>query len=473
MLYSLLLSCKKDNENVPVSKDNEAVFAINISNLKSSSMLKNAMTYSLDDAKKAIFTIQNIDGSSTKYTSSELSIHKMNGSYYTQKIVLKTGAYKLTEFVLLDITGNTIFAAPLAGSQEAQNVNKPLPIEFSVFKNICTTVDVEVLSTENKKPEDFGLSRFRIIAVNTFGFMVGVTDVEGDKLLTAKITVSNGSYSYIQDLDSIANNIVTVIDSLDTYTLTIEKFGYNTYIHTFSIDSIKLYENIEGNLPLLVELKKAKIPAIGLIAYYPFNGNANDESGNGNNGTVYGAILTSDRFGNIESAYDFDGVDDNIIVDNFMNFRLTSWTFTGWINITGLPENDVMIVGKDQDTAGKYNYAVILSTTGIITSQYETCTNEEDHKVYSSQVQSNEWIYFASVRDNNTGKHTLYINGNKVDSNIWNDTPCDNEKEFQIGHVAHTGAPGLFHGVIDDIRVYGYAISEPEIQAIYLESSKK
>ena len=44
----------------------------------------------------------------------------------------------------------------------------------------------------------------------------------------------------------------------------------------------------------------------GLVAYYPFNGNANDESGHGNNGTVYGATLTADRFGRANSAYSFD-----------------------------------------------------------------------------------------------------------------------------------------------------------------------
>ncbi|MDH4071428.1 MAG: hypothetical protein OEV30_13510, partial [Ignavibacteria bacterium] len=48
------------------------------------------------------------------------------------------------------------------------------------------------------------------------------------------------------------------------------------------------------------------------IAYWPFNGNANDESGNGNHGTVYGSMLAEDRFGNPNSAYDFDGVDDYI-----------------------------------------------------------------------------------------------------------------------------------------------------------------
>ncbi len=48
------------------------------------------------------------------------------------------------------------------------------------------------------------------------------------------------------------------------------------------------------------------------MAYYPFNGNADDESGNENHGTVYGATLTEDRFGNADSAYYFDGTNDYI-----------------------------------------------------------------------------------------------------------------------------------------------------------------
>src|SRR5271170_1089907 len=50
----------------------------------------------------------------------------------------------------------------------------------------------------------------------------------------------------------------------------------------------------------------------GLVAYYPFSGNANDASGNGNNGTVYGASLTTDRLGNSNSAYSFDGIGNYI-----------------------------------------------------------------------------------------------------------------------------------------------------------------
>jgi hypothetical protein len=53
-----------------------------------------------------------------------------------------------------------------------------------------------------------------------------------------------------------------------------------------------------------------------LLAYYPFNGNANDESGNGNHGTIHGPVLTEDRFGNPNSAFSFDGVDDYIDLGN-------------------------------------------------------------------------------------------------------------------------------------------------------------
>src|ERR1700689_1178920 len=55
----------------------------------------------------------------------------------------------------------------------------------------------------------------------------------------------------------------------------------------------------------------------GLIAYYPFSGNANDATGNGNNGIpMNGVQLTTDRFGNPNSAYYFDGIDDYIVVND-------------------------------------------------------------------------------------------------------------------------------------------------------------
>ena len=61
----------------------------------------------------------------------------------------------------------------------------------------------------------------------------------------------------------------------------------------------------------------------GLVVYYPFNGNAKDASGNGNDGTVEGAILTADRFGHANSAYYFNGTNSDILVPETSSARLT------------------------------------------------------------------------------------------------------------------------------------------------------
>ncbi len=60
----------------------------------------------------------------------------------------------------------------------------------------------------------------------------------------------------------------------------------------------------------------AYVPTNGLVGWWPFTGNANDISGNGNNGTVNGATLISDRFSNANSAYSFDGVSNFIQLPN-------------------------------------------------------------------------------------------------------------------------------------------------------------
>ncbi len=67
-------------------------------------------------------------------------------------------------------------------------------------------------------------------------------------------------------------------------------------------------------LGLAVQVQAQSFLTNGLVLYYPFDGNANDASGNGNNGTVEGATLTTDRFGNPNSAYYFNGVNNDILV---------------------------------------------------------------------------------------------------------------------------------------------------------------
>jgi len=69
----------------------------------------------------------------------------------------------------------------------------------------------------------------------------------------------------------------------------------------------------------------------GLVACYPFNGNANDASGNGNNGTVNSATLTTDRFGYTDSAYQFNGKDSFILVPDATILNPATQTISVWV----------------------------------------------------------------------------------------------------------------------------------------------
>ena len=69
----------------------------------------------------------------------------------------------------------------------------------------------------------------------------------------------------------------------------------------FFLLSVVTCQNVLAQIPNYV-------PTDSLVSWWPFNGNANDQSNNGNNGIVNGATLSNDRFSNQNSAYSFDGV---------------------------------------------------------------------------------------------------------------------------------------------------------------------
>ena len=94
------------------------------------------------------------------------------------------------------------------------------------------------------------------------------------------------------------------------------------------------------------EYIKIPPPANGLVAYYPFNGNALDESQNGNNGTIYGASLTKDKSGKLNSAFSFDG-NDYISVNNksSINFDTSDFSISMWIYPKVI--KNMYISGKD------------------------------------------------------------------------------------------------------------------------------
>ena len=123
----------------------------------------------------------------------------------------------------------------------------------------------------------------------------------------------------------------------------------------------------------------AQVPSTGLVGYWPFNGNANDESGNGNNGTVNGATLTTDRLGNANSAYSFNGTTQEIVVPNSpsLNFETANaFTISYWVSVTN--------IGVDWENE---SFALIKQTSG---------GSQQDG--FNASI---SWVYSSSCRIQN------------------------------------------------------------------------
>lgn len=237
------------------------------------------------------------------------------------------------------------------------------------------------------------------------------------------------------------------------------------------------------------KIKVNPIPTNGLVAYYPFNGNANDESGNKNNGVVnQGVALSTDRKSNKDKAYSFGGVDKigyikvansasmvlNKTLSISMWYKLNSYYgVDGYANPNqngyhvmigkeGYRDGFYMGVGNDA-TAKKQN--VNFNNNIGFNSNFSLVGNPTG----TNSENLNKWIHAVAVIDGINAK--LYINGTLVKTmTIAPNFSSSNSKNLYIGTMwalSTTWYP--FNGSIDDIRIYNRSLSNAEILALSKE----
>jgi len=212
----------------------------------------------------------------------------------------------------------------------------------------------------------------------------------------------------------------------------------------------------------------------GLAAYYPFNGNANDESGNGNPGIVYGATLTTDRFGNADSAYRFGGVyTDYIYVNDSPSLHFSSAaSFSVWINT---PSTNISqcVLTKDYINGGA-NFHLRAGTDRLQFSVgYDGGFPGQaiELNVLNSPVNPNQWHHIAGTYDGS--QLNLYVDSILVGTEYYSGGfSTDNGRPLMIGQKNYRPGTPLnnvcaFEGIIDDVRIYNRALSESEIQELY------
>jgi hypothetical protein len=191
----------------------------------------------------------------------------------------------------------------------------------------------------------------------------------------------------------------------------------------------------------------------GLVAYYPFNGNANDESGNSHNGTESGGVTYGE--GVIGRAANFDGKDDRIKVSN-LNLEFTDFTVSFWIFPLSLWDF------ADPIEADTWSSFVFHSThdgsvfVGVVGDDGDRLTPDE---IPSNTVVVNQWQIFTFIIENRIGK--FYKNGKLIATK--RQAAPKKWTVFKLGD----DTSNVIHGSIDDLRIYNRALSETEIQQLY------
>ena len=201
----------------------------------------------------------------------------------------------------------------------------------------------------------------------------------------------------------------------------------------------------------------------GLVAFYRFNGNANDETNNASHGTVSGATLTSGKDNISNTAYSFDGNTDKITIANnsLFNFNVSdNLSFSVWVYPKAF-ENLNGIFSKYQSTGDNDIYLRINDSSGGI-----KFGSDLGSVIIPNALKLNEWQNISITNSN--GNTKLYVNGIlKGNGTIsWNQTT----NYFSIGCDycvdGSSDTSRFFDGKIDKLRIYNRILTSAEINLL-------
>jgi hypothetical protein len=227
----------------------------------------------------------------------------------------------------------------------------------------------------------------------------------------------------------------------------------------------------------------AEAPTNGLISYYPFNGNANDAVGT-NNGIPVGATLTTDRFGNSNSAYAFDGNSYIQTPQYRMLDGASNATISAWVQVDGegqllaagdpRPGDDPIVMRFGVQYASQVNFQDVAAGNTSANSIGQT-----NFPYILPLLTSNAWhqiIVTLDTTSNPQGLFSIYIDGQislvqtgaEDGISAFPEISYDINMPFQIGAI--DGAQPWI-GKIDEVRIYQRALATNEIQALYQDGS--
>lgn len=214
------------------------------------------------------------------------------------------------------------------------------------------------------------------------------------------------------------------------------------------------------------------VPTNSLVAWWPFNGNANDESGNGNHGSVTSASLTTDRFDTTNRAYYFTNscyieVQDSDKLDLSGNFSISYWFKADSFSLVN------MVLAKHNIAAGNNvgTYATGIWKDGgnnKVNFQATPLFTPATYPDTTGNVTTGVWHHFVTTYDTATDSLRYYLNNTLIAVKNLNFDITNNSLKLFIGTNYDGGSfTNQFFGKIDDIGIWSRVISGSEVSDLF------
>lgn len=327
----------------------------------------------IDDAHSVLISIEKSDETAV-YAQEKIELIRVGDDILSLPLSFTPGDYQITLFQVLDDKNNVLAMTPVEGTPMAGYVTNTLKVDFSVTAEQTERVSLEVISTENRSPNDFGYSTFSFIEVilpDPFLVAVFVYDetTKNFELTNSDIAIAlNGT-------DVSSNNhpaSTTLLDlpsenDTDVVSITVSKQGYQTKTVTHTIaylrETINPVEN-GGNGPVIIVLNENPLPR-PILHYDASDSNSyssaepsiwKDLSGNNFHATIIDASYVNEYSGGLKNSgstrspkYISVGNDKSALYFNLKKFTLEAWVKKGTFYDSGLIDD--------------YNFQHIFSTS--------------------------------------------------------------------------------------------------------------
>jgi hypothetical protein len=272
-------------------------------------------------------------------------------------------------------------------------------------------------------------------------------------------------------LDHTFSNILTA-SATATATLLIGKDGATGgYYFQGSMDDVSIYNSALSVSSVQQLYNVTSGTPYRLLAYWGFDGNATDSTGRGHNGTAFNVTSTTDRFGNANKAYHFDGSTSYISVPDDITLRLNNSDFTlnAWVKLDSYNSSYLSTIISKRFSG--VNSGWLWGINGALNtpqgSTYYGPGGGNSNAIGSTILSTGQWYMVTCVYSLANQQLSIYING-VLDITV-NNILSPNASTTAALNIGKDGATGgyYFQGSMDNVSIYQSALSVSNIQQLY------